>query len=602
MCVAAYEKDWTPLQTQMFLQAPLDFLRMTLENFVKDAIKRSLFMAMIKRDGKISGQDLEEDDSLGYEGRTAADDMVGSYLKKEGDTFVFDHPSIYDSVSFILSTKLSKFVIENCSLSFINQRLRLAPSIEKKTVACETGVVANISWTYAGHLARRFASEIERSNLLYVLSHQAFCNADFVGLLMDCLKTRFHMRASDIVKLTDNLSKQSFCEVLSSSKSDHLIKYIMETENISFTQSEGRDLLLGVCRNAACSVLKYISGHMELDVNARYGRRKVTPLMLAAKTRDSVFVNQIISLHPDLNARDQFGQSTFYYLCESGLTSAVAHAIDMGVEVNQDHGSVGHTVYHAIEEGHLEIVKLLVNRGCDIDNQKGLACAASSLNTNVVRYFLDRGAVIDGSVVCRACVVGNGNIVEMLFENGATVNTVLPNGDTPLLSSCDGKPTVVSCLLTKGASVNQASNVTGDTPLHRAAAEWGSTECVDALLKARADVNVQNNTGDTPLHRAATAAAERGSTKCVEVLLKAGAHVNVQNNTGDTPLHRAARWESAKCVDVLLKAGADIDVQNNTGDTSRHTAARCESTACFDVLLKAGADVNVQNNAGATLH
>ncbi|XP_046553271.1 serine/threonine-protein phosphatase 6 regulatory ankyrin repeat subunit A-like [Haliotis rubra] len=599
MSVAAYEKDWTPLQTQMLFQAPLDFLRMTLENFVKDGIKRSLFMAMIKRDGKISGHDLEEDDNLGYEGRAAADDMVGSYLKKEGDTFVFDHPSIYDSVSFILSTKLSKFVINNCSLSFINQRLRLAPSIEKeKTVACETGVVANISWTYAGHLARRFASEIERSNLLYVLSHQACCNADFVGLLMDCLKTRFHMRASDIVKLTDNLSKKSFCEVLSSSKSDHLIKYIMETENISFTQSERRDLLLGVCRNAACSVLKYISGHMELDVNARYGWRKVTPLMLAAKTRDSEFVNQIISLHPDLNARDKFGQSTFYYLCESGLTSAVAHAIDMGVEVSQDHGSDGHPLYHAIEEGHLEIVKLLVNRKCDLDNQKGLACAVRSLNANMLRYFLDRGAVIDGSVVCRACEVGHGNIFEMLFENGATVNTVLPNGDTPLLSSCEGNPTVVSCLLKKGASVNQASNVTGDTPLHRAARR-GSTQCIDVLVKAEADVNLQNNTGDTPLHRA----AGRGFTECVDVLLKVGADVNVQNNTGDTSLHAAAaRWVSTESIDVLLRAGADVNVHNSTGDTPLHRAAAAvwESTRHVDVLVKAGADVNVQNNTGDT--
>ncbi len=82
-------------------------------------------MTMIKRDGKISGQELEEDYSLGYECTEAADYLVGSYLKKEDDTYMFDHPSIYDSVSFILSTKLSKFVIENCSLSFINQRLRL---------------------------------------------------------------------------------------------------------------------------------------------------------------------------------------------------------------------------------------------------------------------------------------------------------------------------------------------------------------------------------------------------------------------------------------------------------------------------------------------
>ncbi|XP_046557073.1 uncharacterized protein LOC124266302 [Haliotis rubra] len=344
MFVAAYEKDWTLNQMQMFFQAPLTFLKETLDKFLKDKIKRSLFMAMMNRDGKISGQEMEADDRLGYEGREAADDLVGSYLKTEEDTYMFDHPSIYDSVSFILSTKQPKFVIEICSLSFINQRLRLAPSTERKKK------IANIPWTYAIHLSRRFATEIKQRNLLHVLSHQAFCNADFVLLLMDYLKTQFHMRVSDIVKLTDNSSNKSFCELLSSNKSHHLIKYIMETENISFTQSEGRDILLGVCMNAACDILKYISGHMKLEVNATYSLEKKTPLMLA-ETRDSDFVNQILSLYPDLNARDNRGKTVLCYLCERGLTSAVERAINMGVEVNQQHRSFReHPLYLAVQK------------------------------------------------------------------------------------------------------------------------------------------------------------------------------------------------------------------------------------------------------------
>ncbi|XP_046582993.1 uncharacterized protein LOC124290327 [Haliotis rubra] len=548
MFITAYEKDWTHFQMQMFFQAPLDFLSKTLNRHLTDKIKRSLFMAMIKRDGKISGQEMEEDENFGYEYIAAADNMVGSYLKKEDDTYVFDHPSIYDSVSFILSTKQPKFVIENCSLPFINQRLRLTPSSKEKkekNVAGETDLVANVSWTYAKLLARRFASEMQRSNLSHVLSHQSLCYSDFVDLLMDCLKTRFHMGASDIVKLTDNSSNKSFSELLSSNKSHHLIKYMMETENISFTKSEGRDMLLGVCTNAACGILKYISGHMKLEVNATYGPFEKTPLMLAAETRDSEFVNQILSLDPNLNATDIRGQTVFSYLCENGLTSAVKHAINKGVEVNQYRGP---SVYTVILKGHLEVVELLVNRGYDVENQTGLTCAACSLNANMVRYFLDRGAVVDGSAVGRTCEVGNRNIVEMLFEKGATVDMVSPDGRSPLLSACNGNPAVVSYLLKKGASVNQASNVTGDTPLHIAAAIWGSTECVDLLLKAGADVNVQNNTGDTPLH----VPTGWGCPDCVDVLLKAGADVNVQNNTGDTPLNRAAAqdWESTEMIQV----------------------------------------------------
>ncbi|XP_048250838.1 uncharacterized protein LOC125378940 [Haliotis rufescens] len=105
MFVATYGKDQTQPSAETildFLKMPLVFLRKTLYKFLKDKIKRSLFMAMIKRDGKVSGQELEDDDNLAYESITAADDLVGSYLKKEDDTYMFDHPSIYDSVALIL--------------------------------------------------------------------------------------------------------------------------------------------------------------------------------------------------------------------------------------------------------------------------------------------------------------------------------------------------------------------------------------------------------------------------------------------------------------------------------------------------------------------
>ncbi|XP_048241058.1 uncharacterized protein LOC125374199 [Haliotis rufescens] len=607
MFVAKYGKDQTQPSAETvldFFKMPLVFLKKTLDKFLKDKIKRSLFMAMIKRDGKVSGQELEEDENLAYERKTAADDLVGSYLKKEDDTYMFDHPSIYDSVALILSTKQSKFVIENCSLSFIHQRLRLKPSTrQRENVPSETGLVANISWTFARDLARRFATEIERCNLLHVLSHQACCNSEFIDLLMDCLKRNCHMSVPDLLKLAENSSRQyvlsdkshSFCELLSSNKSHHLIKFIMEKENISFSQSEMRDILLGVCKNAACSVLTYISEHMKLDMDARYGRLYATPIMLAAETKDSVFVDQILALDPDLNASDCKGQTVFHYLCKYGLTSAVEQAINTGVDVNV-HRVNGDPLYLAIQNGHLGVVKLLVKRGFDLHNQKGLRFASMSQNKEMVDFLLDRGAQVDGDAVNSACEVGNLTMVKMLFEKGATVDMMSSNGHTPLHSSCRRHSDVMSFLLAKGASVNQLSSDTGNSPLHKAAYQ-GYTVCVDVLLKAGADVNVQNKTGDTPLHTA----AERGYTVYVDVLLKAGADVNVQNNTGDTPLHKAAGWGFTESIEVLLKAGADVNVQNNTGDTPLHTAAaEWASTEHIEVLLKAGADVNVQNNTGDT--
>ena len=46
--------------------------------------------------------------------------------------------------------------------------------------------------------------------------------------------------------------------------------------------------------------------------------------------------------------------------------------------------------------------------------------------------------------------------------------------------------------------------------------------------------------------------------KCIEILIAAGANVNLQNRHGKTVLHWAAYNSRVKCADILLQAGADV--------------------------------------------
>ncbi|XP_071101215.1 uncharacterized protein [Haliotis cracherodii] len=628
MFVTEYEKEKNLIPVESFFNKPLGFLNQTLHKFLADSIKCDLFKAMAQRDGQISEQEMEEGNP-GYDCKSAANDLVGSYLKKEDDIYTFDHPSIYDSVALILIRNHTCFVIENCTLSFIHQRLRLTPSTRSANDASvDTDLVAYIPQSFAVQLAVRFAAEIERRNLLHVLSHQACCDAEFIDKLMAILKTHCHASVPDMLSLTDKSSQQSFCELLSSNKSQHFLKYIMMKENIQFTENGIKEILLGVCRNAAGKVLTYMNEHMHCDIDTRYGLDHQTPIMIAAGTKNSSFVEQILSLNPDLNAADRRDKSVLHYICENGLTSAVEYVIDKGVELNVQMAFQQMPLYLAIQNGHTEVVKLLLKRGCDSDNQKGLLCAIGSDMIDMVTLFLDRGAHVERNDIFVACERGNPDVVKKLFEKSATRNKKSFDRHTFLHKAVEwGYKQRVDVLLKAGVDAN-VQNQAGDKPLHTAA-NLGFFECADVLLTAGADVNVQNTAGDTPLHRAVisqfkqfvdellkagadvNAQNKEGNTplheaiisqskESVDVLLNTGADVNIQNTTGDTPLHRAAAHLSDESVDVLVKAGADVNAQNEKGDTPLHIATLPPSIKCVDVLVKAGADVNAQNKEGDT--
>lgn len=100
-----------------------------------------------------------------------------------------------------------------------------------------------------------------------------------------------------------------------------------------------------------------------------------------------------------------------------------------------------------------------------------------------------------------AAIGGHTEVVEVLLESGAKIDTMGSRGETALfLASSKGNAEVVELLLKAGADPNQAS-ADGKTPLHRAAMV-GNAETVVALLAAGADPAVTDRSGRTALELA----------------------------------------------------------------------------------------------------
>jgi cytochrome c len=121
-----------------------------------------------------------------------------------------------------------------------------------------------------------------------------------------------------------------------------------------------------------------------------------------------------------------------------------------------------------------------------------------------VASALDKGAAIneiDGvTALYIACEAGNVELAKLLIDRGADVNLPVSWQRTPLFAANKGGyADIVKLLLNNGADPNQLAK--SQTPLH-VAAENGCLQCVIHLVDAGADVNALTSNGSPPIHLA----------------------------------------------------------------------------------------------------
>ncbi|MED6180919.1 E3 ubiquitin-protein ligase xbat33 [Stylosanthes scabra] len=199
---------------------------------------------------------------------------------------------------------------------------------------------------------------------------------------------------------------------------------------------------------------------------------------------------------------------------------------------------------------------------------------------------------------------GHNEIVALLLENGADVNSRNYCGQTALMQACRyGHWEVVQTLLLFRCNVLRSDYLSGRTALHFAAAN-GHVRCIRLVmadfvpsapyevLHAPTDANIDdgsnvkskheqsalskfvNKTADagiTALHMAAL----NGYFDCVQLLLDLNANVSAATfhygtamdliGAGSTPLHYAACGGNLKCCQILLSRGASRTALNCNG-------------------------------------
>jgi ankyrin repeat protein len=276
-------------------------------------------------------------------------------------------------------------------------------------------------------------------------------------------------------------------------------------------------------------------------------------------------------------------------LFEIGLSSM----IEAGADVDAKNASGVTVLFLASENGHTEIVRLLLEAGADAsaanpDGATPLIVASQNGHIEIVRLLLEAKAEVNAAHETGATPLfaasqnGHTEIVRLLLEAGSNVNAAGPDGVASLYrASINGHLEIVRLLLEAGADASAAGS-DGVTPLLAASIE-GHLEIVRLLLGAKAEVNAAHETGTTPLWWASA----KGHPDIARLLLKAGADANAARNAdGVTPLDIAVENGHTQTIKVLKEFKADeaVDYPEMTS-TQIQTAPSAVSVAILRLLI-----------------
>jgi len=286
---------------------------------------------------------------------------------------------------------------------------------------------------------------------------------------------------------------------------------------------------------------------------------------------------------------------------ENGDIAATKKLITEGTDVNAADSNGFTPLMVAVQEGHSEVVNILLDLGAvfDVVNKDGftaLTLAAGYGHSEVVSILLNKGAFIEAAnkngytPLIAAAWSGHSEVVSILLDKGAFIEASYANGFTALIAAAqEGHAEVVTILLEKGAFI-EAANKDGVTSLHRAA-YGGHRAVVQLLLAGGASVDAKDMKGNTPV----MVAQEKGHRDVVALLERA-----LQAAIGSTPLHHAAMLGQTVTAQLLLDGGANINATDKDGNTPLHLAASEGKLEVVSLLLVRGARPDLANKAGRT--
>ncbi len=310
------------------------------------------------------------------------------------------------------------------------------------------------------------------------------------------------------------------------------------------------------------------------DVNLRYEYGGVTILHLALESRNPAVFKTLLVAGAAVNTVDADPQHILITACKHGDTTLVELLIASSVDVNvlETKSIHSHSIPDkeatplnaACAEGHLSVVRLLLDHGADIEktNESSatpLMTAIHGENLSIDRLLLDAGANVNHAVtsvtvshanyvtpLSKAAEDSKLEIVEILLSAGAIIGGPSTKRNA-LAEACNSRQyRVVKLLLGALSGTQYEAEVCGEA-LH-AATKSGDGEMVRLLLE----------NGTSPSFDMLRQACAAGTLEAVKMLVDLGIDINEEDGDDAPLLHVAASHSRPSIVQFLIDSGANV--------------------------------------------
>jgi len=334
------------------------------------------------------------------------------------------------------------------------------------------------------------------------------------------------------------------------------------------------------------------------EVNAQDSHGQ-TALMFAAQNGYASIVQELLSKSADVNLRNSDGLTALYGALSTGHSEIAEVLMAKDTDINV-FGTLGMNLLTlVVGRNDTTMARKLIERGFDLkreiiinewDGKKhieyhstaggmALVAAASQGNLELIRLLLDRGVDVNSrglmgrTALMYAGDYGKEEVARFLLSKGADLRATDPRGSNAMQLARNPKTAelfkqAMDAAGNKPHDSNQGGNSWAASFRLIKAVKQGDASAVTKALNDGADPNVQNKVDENNEWPLLLLASDKGQTDIVRALLDKGADINAKGPKGWTALMQAAGSGHLETVKLLVERKAFVPAENDVRESA----------------------------------